>query len=150
MIVKLTNPDLASAFLSDVGDLKDKEYRKGANLPYNVEVTLPDNAVTAKSLADGALSKLIASGDVTVVSGTTAVTQMLSHAATATGVGGQAIFNLPNSYVQGNKSLHVFVDGALQPKPGMAGASYAETNSTRVTFSVAVEAGKDVQFIWSK
>jgi len=148
MIVKLTNPDLASAFLSDVGDLKDKEYRKGANLPYNIEVTLPDNAVTAKSLADGALSKLIASGDVTVVAGTTAVTQMLSHAATATA--GQTIFNLPASYVMGNKSLHVFVEGSLQPKPGMTGATYAETNSTRVTFTAGLTLNDDVQFIWSK
>ena len=149
MIVKLTNADLASAFIADLGDLKDKEYRKGVSLPYNVEVTLPDDAVTLKSLSSGALSELVAAGDVTVVAKTTAVAQMLSHAATAAG-GGQAIFNLPSSYVQGNKSLHVFVDGALQPKPGMPNATYAETNPTSVTFSPSVGAGKDVQFIWSK
>ena len=148
MIVKLTNADLASAFVPDVGELKDKEYRKGANLPYNVEVTLPDNAVTAKSLESGSLSALIASGDVTVVAKTTAVTQMLSHAATATAL--QTVFNLPAAYVTGNKSLHVFVDGALQPKPGMSGATYAETNTTRITFSAGIALGTDVQFIWSK
>ncbi len=148
MKVKLTNADKQSLFVSDLGEEKSTKYLKGKTLPYDVEVTLPDDDTTYKSWKEGGLKAAIDAGDVTIVTASTAITQMLSHAITATAA--QAVATLSAGYITGNRSLHVFVNGALQPKPGMTGATYAETNSTTVTFSPALSLDDDVQFIWSK
>lgn len=149
MIVKLTDSSLRTAFVSDVGDLKDVVYRKGANLPFDQEVTLADDEVTKKSLESGALSKLLADGAITIVE-ELQTPQRTYQAQFTAGAGGQAAYTLPESYTVGNGSLHVYVDGALQPKPASANATYAETNATTVTLTAPAAQGTDVQFIWTK
>lgn len=50
---------------------------------------------------------------------------------------GQTAFDLANSYTPGNNELQVYVGGVLQNTP----ENYTETSSTRVTFTVGLEAG---------
>lgn len=149
MIVKLIDPNVRTAFVSDVGELKDRIYRKGANLPFDQNVTLADDEVTKKSLESGALSKLLADGAIQIVE-ELQTAQRTYQAQFTAGAGGQAVYTLPESYVAGNNSLHVYVDGALQPKPASANATYAETDEVTVTLAAPAAQGTDVQFIWNK
>lgn len=148
MKVKLTNADLGSAFIPDVGEFKPVQTRQGVTLQYDVEKELADDAATLASVQAGGLKKLIDAGDLTVTEETAAITAMHSHSETATA--SQTTVTLAAGYVTGNKSLHVYVDGALQPKPDSAASTYAETSATVVTFDSALTGGEDLQFIWSK
>jgi hypothetical protein len=149
MQVQLTNTALQYYNLDDIGDVRTpKLTREGKRLELNVVETLPDDAATLESRNNGALAKAIADGDVTVIAETTATTQSLSHWETAAGA--QTIVTLAAGYTTGNNSLHVYVDGALQPKPASGGATYAETDATTFTFLAPLGGGEDIQAIWTK
>jgi len=57
---------------------------------------------------------------------------------------GQTVFTVPFTYPAGGKALQVYVNGLRQ----IPVASYAETNSTTVTFTGAVPVTASVFFIW--
>lgn len=50
---------------------------------------------------------------------------------------GQTIFDLANAYTPGNNELQVYIGGILQSTP----ENYTETSTTRITFTVGLEAG---------
>jgi hypothetical protein len=62
--------------------------------------------------------------------------------------GSTTVFNLANSYVAGNNTLTVTVDGQVQTKG--ATVDYQETSSLIVTFNNALIAGQKVSFIFTK
>ena len=62
---------------------------------------------------------------------------------TVTATAGQTVFTVPFSYVVGTNTLEVFIQGIKQ----IITSSYAETNSTTVTFTEAVPVGCVVEFI---
>ena len=62
---------------------------------------------------------------------------------TVTATSGQTIFTVPFTYVVGSNKLEVFIQGIKQ----LLTTSYAETNSTTVTFTEAVPVGCVVEFI---
>jgi len=55
---------------------------------------------------------------------------------------GQTVFNLPYAYTPGSMRLSIFVNGLKQSRT----SSYAETNSTTVTFTQAVPNTALVEF----
>lgn len=150
MILKMTNSAYGKLRISDVGEITTPKLTHGGiDLPYDTEVTLADDAKTAASMASGELAAAIAAGDVTVVdaAGAYAPRQLTQHAAATAG---QTVFTITEGYTAGNDSLHVYVEGSLQPKPSSPAATYVETDTNTVTFSAGLTLDDDVQFIWSK
>lgn len=131
----------AFAQVMDVGDFKDRMYRRGVRLHAGVATELPDDDVTMKSIADGELRKLVVAGKITLVN------QPTRNNFTDVQVGDNAttVFTLPAPYMPGTNTLHVFVAGTLQPKAGI----YAETDEVTVTFAVAPGAADEILFMWS-
>jgi hypothetical protein len=63
---------------------------------------------------------------------------------TVTATSGQTIFTVPFTYTPGDKRLAVYINGIKQ----IITSSYAETNSTTVTFTEAVPVGAVVEFVY--
>lgn len=57
---------------------------------------------------------------------------------------GQTIFTVPFTYVVGDKRLAVYINGIKQ----LITSSYAETNSTTVTFTEGLNVGAIVEFVY--
>lgn len=70
-------------------------------------------------------------------------TGSLQPRGTVTATSGQTVFTVPFTYVVGSNKLEVFIQGIKQ----LLTTSYAETNSTTVTFTEAVPVGCVVEFI---
>ena len=63
---------------------------------------------------------------------------------TVTATAGQTVFTVPFTYTPGSKRLQVFINGIKQ----IITSSYAETNTTTVTFTEAVPVTAKVEFIY--
>jgi len=63
---------------------------------------------------------------------------------TVVATAGQTVFTVPFAYPNGGKALRVFINGVQQ----IPVSSYAETNSTTVTFTEGLIVGSSVFFIW--
>lgn len=63
---------------------------------------------------------------------------------TVTATTGQTVFTVPFTYTPGNKRLNVYINGVKQ----VIGSSYAETNTTTVTFTEAVPVTAVVEFVY--
>ena len=61
---------------------------------------------------------------------------------TVTATAGQTVFTVPFTYTPGTNMLNVYIQGIKQ----LLTSSYAETNSTTVTFTEAVPVGCVVEF----
>ena len=61
---------------------------------------------------------------------------------TVTATAGQTVFTVPFTYTPGTNSLNVYIQGIKQ----LLTTSYAETNSTTVTFTEAVPVNAVVEF----
>jgi hypothetical protein len=62
---------------------------------------------------------------------------------TVTATSGQTVFTVPFTYTVGANVLNVFINGVRQ----ILGSSYTETNTTTITFSVAVPVTAIVEFV---
>jgi hypothetical protein len=63
---------------------------------------------------------------------------------TVTATSGQTVFTVPFTYTPASKRLDVFINGVKQ----RITSSYAETNSTTVTFTEAVPVTAVVEFVY--
>jgi hypothetical protein len=114
-------------------ELPSATSRAGKLFGFNSSTGAPEASVFTQSQVAAAVAALAPNG----TSGTVILREL--HTATA----GQTVFNLANTYTPGVNSLLVVVDG----KPLPALVDYAETNSTRVTFTAGLIAGQEVEFI---
>lgn len=57
---------------------------------------------------------------------------------------GQTVFTVPFTYTPGSKRLQVYINGVKQ----IPTSSYAETNTTTVTFTEAVPVTAKVEFVY--
>lgn len=148
MIVKLTNADLGSVQINDIGKVRSpKLTREPVNLPYNQSVTIPDTEDSVASLQSGELKKQIDAGNVTVETGSFLATQGFSQSFTATNL--QTVFTLTGGRTMNTARpdlIHVFQEGLLLPKTG----AYTVTSSTVITLATGATTGDNVQIIVSK
>ena len=63
---------------------------------------------------------------------------------TVTATSGQTVFTVPFTYTPGTKRLCVYINGVKQ----IIGSSYAETNTTTITFTEAVPVNAVVEFVY--
>jgi len=63
---------------------------------------------------------------------------------TVTATSGQTVFTVPFTYTPGNKRLNVYINGVKQ----VITSSYAETNTTTVTFTAGVPVSAIVEFVY--
>lgn len=138
--------------VNDVGDVKTPLIRLGGVRLYDgVQATLPDSEEVRKSLESGELKDLLDAGQITVDVDSTYAPLVNHHEVEATAA--QTVVTLPvgKTYVPGNNSLDVYVDGTLQPKPTTTGTpTYAETSASVITFVTPMTGGEDLQFRWWK